>query len=84
MHFLLQVKEKRAYLDIIKLTFVRRACAFLRDYFVNLVDSLMNDKGNFSQVCFSGCPYNLCTHFTSVNQNFMVIYQWAAWATKEA
>ncbi|KAK1433546.1 hypothetical protein QVD17_10457 [Tagetes erecta] len=43
------VKEKRAYLDIIKLTFVRRACAFLRDYFVNLVDSLMNDKGNFSQ-----------------------------------
>ncbi|KAD4888725.1 hypothetical protein E3N88_20798 [Mikania micrantha] len=43
------VKEKRAYLDIIRLTFVRRACAFLRDYFVNLVDSLMSDKRNFSQ-----------------------------------
>ncbi|KAI3785531.1 hypothetical protein L1987_44650 [Smallanthus sonchifolius] len=43
------VKEKRAFLEITKLTFVRRACAFLRDYFVHLVDSMMSDKRNFSQ-----------------------------------
>ncbi|KAI3777425.1 hypothetical protein L1987_47225 [Smallanthus sonchifolius] len=43
------VKEKRAELDIIKLTFVRKACEFLRDYFVKLVDSLMSDKRNFSR-----------------------------------
>ncbi|KAK1422233.1 hypothetical protein QVD17_25200 [Tagetes erecta] len=42
-------KEKRAELDIIKLTFVRRVCEFLRDYFVKLVDSMMSDKRNFSQ-----------------------------------
>lgn len=52
--FLSQFKEKRAELDIIKLTFVRRVCEFLRDYFVKLVDSMMSDKRNFSQVCFSG------------------------------
>ncbi|XP_076883268.1 exocyst complex component SEC3A-like [Bidens hawaiensis] len=43
------VKEKRAELDIIKLTFVRLACEFLRDFFVNMVDSLMSDKRNFTQ-----------------------------------
>ncbi|KAK9054352.1 hypothetical protein SSX86_025430 [Deinandra increscens subsp. villosa] len=43
------VREKRAELDIIKLTFVRIACEFLRDYFVNMVDSMMSDKRNFSQ-----------------------------------
>ncbi|KAM0060740.1 putative exocyst complex component Sec3 [Helianthus debilis subsp. tardiflorus] len=43
------VKEKRAELEIIKLTFVRKACEFLRDFFVNVVDSLMSDKRNFSQ-----------------------------------
>ncbi|XP_076939859.1 exocyst complex component SEC3A-like isoform X2 [Bidens hawaiensis] len=43
------VKEKRAELDIIKLTFVRKACEFLRDFFVNMVDSLMSDKRNFTQ-----------------------------------
>ncbi|XP_024970249.1 exocyst complex component SEC3A-like [Cynara cardunculus var. scolymus] len=43
------VKEKTAELNIIKLTFVRRACEFLRDYFVSLVDSMMNDKSYFSQ-----------------------------------
>nr|GFB30099.1 exocyst complex component SEC3A-like isoform X1 [Tanacetum cinerariifolium] len=35
------VKEKRAEVDIIKLTFVRMACEFLRDHFVKLVDSMM-------------------------------------------
>ncbi|KVH93634.1 Tetratricopeptide, MLP1/MLP2-like protein, partial [Cynara cardunculus var. scolymus] len=45
------VKEKRAELDIIKLTSVRRACEFLRDYFVSLVDSMMSDKSYFSQDC---------------------------------
>lgn len=43
------VKEKRAEVDIIKLTFVRMACEFLRDHFVKLVDSMMSDKRNFSQ-----------------------------------
>ncbi|KAI3726720.1 hypothetical protein L1987_66522 [Smallanthus sonchifolius] len=44
-----EVKEKRAFLEITKLTFVRRACGLLRDYFVHLVDSMMSDKRNFSQ-----------------------------------
>ncbi|PWA80348.1 exocyst complex component Sec3 [Artemisia annua] len=43
------VKEKRAEVDIIKLTFVRMACEFLRDHFVKLADSMMSDKRNFSQ-----------------------------------
>nr|XP_043615361.1 exocyst complex component SEC3A-like [Erigeron canadensis] len=43
------VKEKRAELDINKLTFVRKAGDFLRDHFVQSVDMLMNDKRNFSQ-----------------------------------
>ena len=46
----LQVREKRAELDIIKLTFARKACQYLRDYFANSVDSMMNDKSSFSQV----------------------------------
>ncbi|KAJ9567521.1 hypothetical protein OSB04_003487 [Centaurea solstitialis] len=44
-----KVKEKRAELEIIKLTFVRRACEFMRDHFVSLVDSMTSDKSNFSQ-----------------------------------
>ncbi|KAL4584383.1 hypothetical protein LXL04_008983 [Taraxacum kok-saghyz] len=43
------VREKRAELDIIKLTFARKACQYLRDYFANSVDSMMNDKSSFSQ-----------------------------------
>ncbi|KAM0010516.1 putative exocyst complex component Sec3 [Helianthus debilis subsp. tardiflorus] len=43
------VKEKRAFLEITKLTFARRACHFLKDYFVHLVDSMISDKRNFSQ-----------------------------------
>ncbi|KAI7740910.1 hypothetical protein M8C21_033037 [Ambrosia artemisiifolia] len=43
------VKEKRAELDIIKLTFVRKVCEFLSVFFVKMVDSLMSDKRNFSQ-----------------------------------
>ncbi|KAL7603402.1 hypothetical protein Lser_V15G18780 [Lactuca serriola] len=43
------VREKRAELDIIKLTFARKACQYLRDYFANSVDSMMNDKSFFSQ-----------------------------------
>lgn len=47
-----QVKEKRAEIEIMKLTFVRRACEFLRDHFIKLVDSMMSDKRNFSQVTY--------------------------------
>ncbi|KAI3767252.1 hypothetical protein L2E82_17341 [Cichorium intybus] len=43
------VREKRAELDIIKLTFARKACQYLRDYFANSVDSMLNDKSSFSQ-----------------------------------
>nr|KJB59833.1 hypothetical protein B456_009G274500 [Gossypium raimondii] len=43
------VKEKRAELEKLKATFVRRASGFLKNYFANLVDSMMSDKNYFSQ-----------------------------------
>ncbi|XP_071728221.1 exocyst complex component SEC3A-like, partial [Rutidosis leptorrhynchoides] len=42
-------KEKKAELDITKLSFVRKSCGFLSDFFVKLVESMMTDKRNFSQ-----------------------------------
>jgi hypothetical protein len=46
----IQVREKRAEFVLLKCTFVRRAAEFLRNYFPSLIDSMLNDKGNFSQV----------------------------------
>lgn len=46
----LQVKEKRAELEKLKSTFVRRASEFLRNYFASLVDFMISDKSYFSQV----------------------------------
>lgn len=46
----LQVKEKRAELEKLKTTFVRRASEFLRNYFASLVDFMISDKSYFSQV----------------------------------
>ncbi|PHT45181.1 Exocyst complex component SEC3A, partial [Capsicum baccatum] len=43
------VKEKRAEVDKLKTTFVRRASEFLRTYFSSLVDFMMSDKSYFSQ-----------------------------------
>ncbi|XP_070044163.1 exocyst complex component SEC3A-like isoform X1 [Nicotiana tomentosiformis] len=43
------VKEKRAEVDKLKTTFVRRASEFLRKYFSSLVDFMMSDKSYFSQ-----------------------------------
>ncbi|WMV55515.1 hypothetical protein MTR67_048900 [Solanum verrucosum] len=43
------VKEKRAEVDKLKTTFVRRASEFLRNYFSSLVDFMMSDKSYFSQ-----------------------------------
>lgn len=43
------VKEKRAELDKLKATFVRRASEFLRNYFASLVDFMISDKSYFSQ-----------------------------------
>ncbi|WCJ35321.1 exocyst complex component sec3A [Euphorbia peplus] len=45
----LQVKEKRAELEKLKITFVRRASEFLRNYFASLVDFMISDKSYFSQ-----------------------------------
>lgn len=45
-----QVKEKRAELEKLKSTFVRRASEFLRNYFASLVDFMISDKSYFSQV----------------------------------
>lgn len=45
-----QVKEKRAELEKLKITFVRRASEFLRNYFASLVDFMISDKSYFSQV----------------------------------
>lgn len=47
---LLQFKEKRGELQIIKSTFVSRVSEFLRNYFATFVDFMMNDKNYFSQV----------------------------------
>ncbi|KAM0903149.1 hypothetical protein ACQ4PT_018925 [Festuca glaucescens] len=44
-----EVREKRAEFVLLKCTFVRRAAEFLRNYFPSLIDSMLNDKGNFSQ-----------------------------------
>ncbi|XP_022133572.1 exocyst complex component SEC3A [Momordica charantia] len=43
------VREKRAELEKLKCTFVRRASEFLRNYFASLVDFMISDKSYFSQ-----------------------------------
>ncbi|KAJ8762211.1 hypothetical protein K2173_007367 [Erythroxylum novogranatense] len=43
------VKEKRAELEKLKTTFVRRASEFLGKYFASLVDFMISDKSYFSQ-----------------------------------
>ncbi|KAF5445039.1 hypothetical protein F2P56_034122 [Juglans regia] len=43
------VKEKRAELEKLRSTFVRRASEFLRNYFASLVDFMISDKSYFSQ-----------------------------------
>ncbi|KAG8377709.1 hypothetical protein BUALT_Bualt08G0061000 [Buddleja alternifolia] len=43
------IREKRAELDMLKLTFVKRASEFLRNYFSSLVDFMISDKSYFSQ-----------------------------------
>ncbi|GKV04756.1 hypothetical protein SLEP1_g16871 [Rubroshorea leprosula] len=43
------VKEKRAELEKLKATFVKRASEFLRNYFASLVDFMISDKSYFSQ-----------------------------------
>ncbi|KAL7207820.1 hypothetical protein ACSBR1_029716 [Camellia fascicularis] len=43
------VKEKRAELEKLKTTFVRRASEFLKNYFTSLVDCMISDKSYFSQ-----------------------------------
>ncbi|KAK1366314.1 hypothetical protein POM88_041875 [Heracleum sosnowskyi] len=47
--YVLQVKEKRAELEKLKSTFVRRASEFLGNYFASLVDFMISDKSYFSQ-----------------------------------
>ncbi|KAJ8441094.1 LOW QUALITY PROTEIN: hypothetical protein Cgig2_000355 [Carnegiea gigantea] len=46
---LVDVKEKKAELEKLKSSFVRRASEFLRNYFASLVDFMINDKSYFSQ-----------------------------------
>ncbi|KAL2937981.1 Exocyst complex component SEC3A [Bienertia sinuspersici] len=43
------VKEKKAEVEKLKNTFVRRASDFLRNYFASLVDFMISDKSYFSQ-----------------------------------
>lgn len=43
------VKEKKAELEKLKSSFVRRASEFLRNYFASLVDFMISDKSYFSQ-----------------------------------
>lgn len=48
---LMQVREKRAELEKLKSTFVKRASEFLRNYFASLVEFMISDKSYFSQAC---------------------------------
>lgn len=43
------VREKKAEVEKLKSTFVRRASEFLRNYFASLVDFMISDKSYFSQ-----------------------------------
>lgn len=43
------VREKRAELNKLKTTFVKRASEFLRNYFASLVDFMISDESYFSQ-----------------------------------
>ncbi|CAM6085191.1 unnamed protein product [Calypogeia fissa] len=43
------VRDKRAELEKLKTTFVRRASDFLRNYFASVVDFMISDKSYFSQ-----------------------------------
>jgi hypothetical protein len=52
MDTFIQVREKRAELEKLKTTFVKRASEFLRNYFSSLVDFMISDKSYFSQVYF--------------------------------
>jgi hypothetical protein len=45
-----QVREKRAEFILLRCTFVRRASEFLTQYFPTLIDYMINDQSNFSQV----------------------------------
>ncbi|EEC75773.1 hypothetical protein OsI_12679 [Oryza sativa Indica Group] len=49
------VREKRAELEKLKTTFVRRASEFLRNYFSSLVDFMISDKSYFSQSLDKSC-----------------------------
>ncbi|CAJ1972646.1 unnamed protein product [Sphenostylis stenocarpa] len=57
------VKEKRAELEKLKSTFVRRASEFLRNYFASLVDFMISDKSYFSQSLneFIGIIFTACS-----------------------
>ncbi|XP_021749462.1 exocyst complex component SEC3A [Chenopodium quinoa] len=43
------IREKKAEVEKLKSTFVRRASEFLRNYFASLVDFMISDKSYFSQ-----------------------------------
>ncbi|OEL29368.1 Exocyst complex component SEC3A [Dichanthelium oligosanthes] len=49
------VREKKAELEKLKTTFVRRASEFLRNYFSSLVDFMISDKSYFSQSLDKSC-----------------------------
>lgn len=52
LFLLVQVKERRAQLEKLRVTFARRASEYLRNYFDTMVDFLINEKSFFSEVCF--------------------------------
>jgi hypothetical protein len=60
------VKDKRAELEKLKATFVRRASDFLRSYFSNLVDFMISDKSYFSQVHFVPLVLNIPWHILCI------------------
>ena len=69
---IIKVREKRAEFVLLKCTFVRRASEFLRNYFPSLIDSMLNDKANFSQVNLTSKSSNM--EVWDKTRIFVIIY----------
>lgn len=61
----IQVKERRGELEILKSNFIHGASAYLRNYFADLVDTMLDDKNYFSQVFRFALPFTIkcCAKF---------------------
>lgn len=77
-----QVREKRAELEKLKTTFVKRASEFLRNYFSSLVDFMINDKSYFSQVILE--MGDICLAFSFESSQFDLLKWFTERTVEEA